>query len=82
MRAWIPNLPPKIDLSVSRTLIENGQIWGITIGLDGWEPQESEFVISLRDVNGQDLFLTIEGLTVGTATSMLLDTEITSRTLG
>tara|TARA_B100000287_G_scaffold434916_1_gene500934 strand:+ start:197 stop:4561 length:4365 start_codon:yes stop_codon:yes gene_type:complete len=82
MRAWIPNLPPKIDLSVSRTLIENGQIWGITIGLDGWEPQESEFVISLRGVNGQDLFLTIEGLTVGTATSMLLDTEITSRTLG
>jgi len=82
MRAWIPNLPPKIDLSVSRTMIESGQIWGITIGLDGWQPQESEFVISLRDVNGQDLFLTIEGLNVGSPTSMLLDTEITSRTVG
>ena len=54
----------------------------MTIGLDGWEPFNSEFVISSRGVNGQDVFLTIEGLEVGSPTSLLVESVFRTETVG
>ena len=54
----------------------------MTIGLEGWEPFNSEFVISSRGVNGQDVFLTIEGLEVGTPTSLLVESVFRTETVG
>ncbi len=82
LKTWIPNLPPMVDLSVSRSAIQNGQIWEISLGLEGWEPFNPELIISYKGVNGQDLFLTLDGLEVGSRTSVLLESEIKIQTLG
>ena len=50
--------------------------------MEGWEPFNSEFVISSRGVNGQDVFLTIEGLEVGTPTSLLVESVFRTETVG
>ncbi|MDP6213258.1 MAG: hypothetical protein QGF32_06900, partial [Candidatus Thalassarchaeaceae archaeon] len=65
LKAWIPNLPALVDLSVSRTMIPDGEVWAVKMGLEGWEPFNPEFVIASKGVNGQDIFLTIDGLEVG-----------------
>ncbi len=82
LKTWIPNLPAKVDLSVSRTAIEEGQLWDVSLGLEGWKPFNSELVISFKGVNGQDLFLTLEGLEVGERTSVVLDSEFRIQTMG
>ncbi len=82
LRIWIPNLPPTIDLSVSRTATTNGQIWAISLGLDGWKPQHPELVIVYKGVNGQDLFVTLKGLEQGTSTSLLLDSVFNIDSVG
>ncbi|MDP7002008.1 MAG: hypothetical protein QF911_00305 [Candidatus Thalassarchaeaceae archaeon] len=82
LRSWLPNLPPLIDLSVSRSSLENAQTWAVSIGLEGWKPQHSEFIISYKGVNGQDLFLTLEGLDEDVATSLLLDSVFRIETVG
>jgi len=82
LRMWLPNLPPLIDLSVSRSSMENAQTWAVSIGLEGWKPQHSEFIISYKGVNGQDLFLTLEGLDEDVATSLLLDSVFRIETVG
>ena len=82
LKTWIPNLPALADISVSRTMISNGEVWAVTIGLDGWEPFNPEFVISSKGVNGQDIFLTIDGLDVGNPTSLLVDSVFRTETLG
>ena len=73
LKTWIPNLPATVDLSVSRNSIPDGESYAVSIGLEGWRPHNSEFIISSKGVNGQDLFVTIEGLEVGEPTSVLLD---------
>ena len=73
LKTWVPNLPAQVDLSLSRNNIPNGESFAIRIGLDGWRPHNSEFIIATRGVNGQDLFVTLEGLEVGQPTSVLLD---------
>ena len=82
LKTWIPNLPAIIDLSVSRTITTHGQRWALTIGLDGWKPQQSEFVISYKGVNGQDLFVTLKGLDEGVSTSVLLESIFNIQTIG
>ena len=82
LKTWIPNLPPKVDVSVSRSTISNGESWDLTLGMEGWEPFNSEFVIASKGVNGQDVFLTIEGLQVGQSTSVLVDSEFRTQEVG
>jgi hypothetical protein len=82
LRIWMPNLPPTIDLSVSRTATANGQSWAVSIGLDGWKPQHSELMIVSKGVNGQDFFVTLEGLEPGVSTSLLLDSVFNIDTVG
>ena len=82
LRIWMPNLPPTIDLSVSRTDTTNGQRWAINLGLDGWKPQHPELIIVYKGVNGQDLFITLKGLEQGASTSLLLDSVFNIDTVG
>lgn len=82
LKTWIPNLPALVDLSVSRTTISSGEVWAVTIGLEGWEPFNSELVIASKGVNGQDVFLTIDGLDVGKPTSLLVDSVFRTETVG
>lgn len=82
LKTWVPNLPPSADISVSREIITSGELWSVKMGLDGWEPFNSEFVISSKGVNGQDVFLTIEGLEVGTPTSLLVESDFRTETVG
>ena len=81
-RTWIPNLPPTIDMSISRTATTNGQSWAVSLGLEGWKPQHSEFIFVYKDINGQDLFVTLEGLEPGVPTSLLLDSVFNIDTVG
>jgi len=82
LKMWIPNLPALVDLSVSRTTISNGEVWAVTIGMEGWEPFNPELVIASKGVNGQDVFLTIDGLDVGEPTSLLVDSTFRTETVG
>ena len=82
LKTWIPNLPALVDLSVSRTMISSGEIWAVTIGLEGWEPFNPELIIASKGVNGQDIFLTIDGLDVGKPTSLLVDSVFRTETVG
>lgn len=82
LKTWIPNLPPKVDLSVSRNMIQFGESWSLSMGLEGWKPFNSEFIIASRGVNGQDLFLTLEGLDVGEPTSLGMDSVFRTETIG
>jgi hypothetical protein len=77
IRGWIPNLPPLIDITVSRAPNSNGEDWTIMLGMDGWLPARSEFMLNAKGVNGQDLMLTLQGLTVGEATTLGIDSQFT-----
>ena len=77
IKGWIPNLPPLIDISVSRVPKSNGDDWTIMLGMDGWIPARSEFMLNAKGVNGQDLMLTLQGLTVGEATALGIDSQFT-----
>jgi len=82
LRAWLPNLPPTIDLSISRSNEVNGQDWTISLGLEGWYPAHSEFMFQVYGINGQDLLLTLQGLSVGVPTDLGLDAIFEIRTVG
>tara|TARA_B100001123_G_scaffold55879_1_gene59538 strand:- start:8676 stop:13052 length:4377 start_codon:yes stop_codon:yes gene_type:complete len=82
LKTWIPNLPALVDLSLSRTTISDGEVWAVTIGMEGWEPFNPELVIASTGVNGQDVFLTIDGLEVGQPTSLLVDSVFRTETVG
>jgi len=82
LRIWLPELPPLIDLSVTRSNKVNGQDWSISLGLDGWVPAHSEFMFQIYGINGQDLLLTLQGLTVGAPTNLGLDAIFEIRTIG
>ena len=79
IRGWIPNLPPLIDITVSRMPNSDGDDWTIMLGMEGWLPARSEFMLNAKGVNGQDLMLTLQGLTVGEATNLGIDSEFTIR---
>ena len=74
-----PNLPPLIDITVSRMPNSDGDDWTIMLGMEGWLPARSEFMLNAKGVNGQDLMLTLQGLTVGEATNLGIDSEFTIR---
>ena len=79
IRGWIPNLPPLIDITVSRMPNSEGDDWTIMLGMEGWLPARSEFILNAKGVNGQDLILTLQGLTVGEATNLGIDSQFTIR---
>ena len=79
IRGWIPNLPPLIDITVSRMPNSDGDDWTIMLGMEGWLPARSEFMLNAKGVNGQDLMLTLQGLTVGEATNLGIDSQFTIR---
>ncbi|MEE3114338.1 MAG: hypothetical protein VX303_05390, partial [Candidatus Thermoplasmatota archaeon] len=82
LRAWLPDLPPTIDLSISRSNEVNGQDWTISLGLEGWVPAHSEFMFQVYGINGQDLLLTLQGLSVGVPTDLGLEAIFEIRTVG
>ena len=82
LRTWLPNLPPSIDLSVSRAPTFNGQDWAISMGLEDWVPAHSELMVHAYGINGQDLLVTLQGLNVGEPTSLLIDSIFEIRTTG
>ena len=49
------------------------------LGMEGWLPARSEFMLNAKGVNGQDLMLTLQGLTVGEATNLGIDSQFTIR---
>jgi hypothetical protein len=49
------------------------------MGLDGWLPARSEFMLNARGINGQDLMMTLQGLTVGESTALGIDSEFSIR---
>jgi len=73
VRGWLPELPPQIDLSVTRLPTEKGQDWAIQLGMEDWKPVRPEFMINIQGVNGQDLLFTLDGLNVGKSTSLGID---------
>lgn len=82
LRTWLPNLPPMIDLSISRTPTLNGQDWAISMGLEGWVPARGELMLHAYGINGQDLLLTLQGLTIGEPTSLVVDSLFEISTIG
>tara|TARA_B100000902_G_scaffold53463_2_gene60243 strand:- start:3389 stop:7759 length:4371 start_codon:yes stop_codon:yes gene_type:complete len=79
VRGWIPNLPPQIDLSVTRTPNVEGQNWSISIGLEDWKPARPEFMINAQGINGQDVMMTLNGLEVNKETDLLIDSDFKIR---
>ncbi len=82
LRIWLPELPPLIDFSITRQNKLNGQDWGISMGLEGWVPAHSELMVQIYGINGQDLLLTLQGLTVGAPTNLGLDAVFEIRSIG
>lgn len=82
LRIWLPELPPLIDFSITRQNKLNGQDWGISMGLEGWVPAHSELMVQIYGINGQDLLLTLQGLTVGAPTNLGLDAVFEIRSVG
>ena len=82
LRIWLPELPPLIDFSITRQNKVNGQNWGISVGLEGWVPAHSELMVQIYGINGQDLLLTLQGLTVGASTNLGLDAVFEIKSVG
>ena len=82
LRAWMPGLPPQIDFSVTREIKPQGEDWYISIGMVGWIPGHSELMVHFFGINGQDLLLTLQGLTVGASTDLGLDAQFQIRSKG
>ena len=82
LRTWMPGLPPQIDFSVTREMKTDGEDWSISIGMVGWVPGHSELMIHFLGINGQDLLLTLQGLTVDSSTNLGLDAQFQIRSVG
>jgi len=82
IKSWLPNLPPLADITVRRSDINDGERWSLDMAIDGWEPRHSELMLLSNGVNGQDVFVTIQGLETDTSTSLSLNSEFNIRTVG
>ncbi|MEE3315952.1 MAG: hypothetical protein VX184_03825 [Candidatus Thermoplasmatota archaeon] len=82
LRVWMPGLPPQIDFSVTREMKPQGEDWSIAIGMEGWIPGHSELMVHFYGINGQDLLLTLQGLTVGSPSNLGLDAQFEIRSVG
>ncbi len=82
LRTWMPGLPPQIDFSVTREMKPEGEDWSISIGMVGWLPGHSELMVQFLGINGQDLLLTLQGLTVDSSTNLGLDAQFQIRSVG
>tara|TARA_B100000686_G_scaffold192928_1_gene199731 strand:- start:7933 stop:12315 length:4383 start_codon:yes stop_codon:yes gene_type:complete len=82
LRTWMPGLPPQIDFSVTREMKTDGEDWSISIGMVGWVPGHSELMVHFLGINGQDLLLTLQGLTVDSSTNLGLDAQFQIRSVG
>ncbi len=82
IKTWLPGLPPQIDMTIARDSMVNGEDWYIQVSLEGWKPAREEFMIHANGVNGQDLLLTMQGLTPGESTSLYIDSIFEVRDSG
>ena len=81
LRTWLPDLPPVVDMSISRTSGTDTEDWDVKLGLDGWIPAHSELMIYAQGINGQDLFMTLNGLEVGVQTGLLVESTFEFKTV-
>ena len=82
IKTWLPGLPPQIDMTIARDTLANGEDWYIQVSMDGWTPAREEFMIHAYGVNGQDLLLTMQGLSPGESTSLYIDSIFEIRESG
>ena len=82
IKSWMPNLPPLADITVRRAEINDGERWSLEMSIDGWKPRHSELMLISNGLNGQDVFVTIQGLERDTSTSLSLNSEFNIRTVG
>ena len=82
IKTWLPGLPPQIDMTIARDTLANGEDWYIQVSMDGWTPAREEFMIHSYGVNGQDLLLTMQGLSPGESTSLYIDSIFEIRESG
>ena len=82
IKTWLPGLPPQIDMTIARDTLSNGEDWYIQVSMDGWKPAREEFMIHAYGVNGQDLLMTMQGLSPGESTSLHIDSIFEIRDTG
>ena len=82
IKTWLPGLPPQIDMTIARDTLANGEDWYIQVSMDGWTPAREEFMIHAYGVNGQDLLMTMQGLSPGESTSLYIDSIFEIRESG
>ena len=82
IKTWLPGLPPQIDMTIARDTLANGEDWYIQVSMDGWTPAREEFMIHAYGVNGQDLLMTMQGLSPGQSTSLYIDSIFEIRDSG
>ncbi|MBJ84645.1 MAG: hypothetical protein CMB52_03915 [Euryarchaeota archaeon] len=77
-RIWMPDVAPKIDLSVDYQNLSVTDRWDIAIELDDWKPANQEFMIEVNNYNGRDLHLMMLGFEPGEATDVRVESQITT----
>ena len=82
IKTWLPGLPPQIDMTIARNTLSNGEDWSIQVSMDGWKPAREEFMIHAYGVNGQDLLMTMQGLSPGESTGLYIDSIFEIRDSG
>jgi hypothetical protein len=82
IKTWLPGLPQQIDMTIARDTLANGEDWYIQVSMDGWTPAREEFMIHAYGVNGQDLLMTMQGLSPGESTSLYIDSIFEIRDSG
>jgi hypothetical protein len=76
MKAWIPNLPPSIDLEMERRVIDDGSQWTVAVDAKGWLPGAESMIIATDSIQGMDAFVTLHGLPVGVSSDIELEMVI------
>ena len=77
-RIWMPDVAPKIDLSVDYQNLSVTDRWDIAIELNDWKPANQEFMIEVNNYNGRDLHLMMLGFEPGEATDVRVESQITT----
>ncbi len=76
LRAWLPDLPPVVNIFVSYENQTVRDVWDFEVDLAQWIPRRSEFIIDVHGLEGRDVEVTALGLTPGTATDLHMVTQL------
>ena len=76
MRAWLPQMPPNIDISLGYQNISELDRWDVSVQLDDWVPAHPEFMLQVNGYDGLDLRLTMLGFDTSTPTSVAIETQL------